>query len=235
MTNLDKTQIRNLEVINSNLSFFQIPQKSRILLISPNLFDYLFWKKSFPKSQFIISNFKDWNIECSFSDSKLRKKIMKNNMISKGYCFDIAIAQNVFMYIEHPNQAITNILEISDKLFLQDLKYRKRSSNINGLGFDGDKSRYSFQMEDKLIHNHFTIDNKQNYYELIFKREFQGGINKYHTSEDSPIHILCMLQSKKRKIKLDNPLHFPKISLLQFLILGYLKSKKHIILDILKR
>lgn len=63
MPPMDFAQTRNLEVIAKNEIFLNRFNGEKILLLSPNIHDFLFWKKLLPNADFTISTKFDWDLE----------------------------------------------------------------------------------------------------------------------------------------------------------------------------
>lgn len=196
---MDLTQIRNLEIIAENKLFLRRFNGERILLLSPNIHDYFFWKKSLPNSNFTISTKTDWDLEHNFCDSKFANSCGQEFDQRYFKLFDITIAQNVFMYVKDPTKAVKNIESISDNLFIQDLTYRKRSASATGLGFDGDISRYSVTRDQVNHPTVYVISEIFNSSKILMQKEFEGATNQYHTKSDTPRHVMFLLELAKRK------------------------------------
>jgi hypothetical protein len=120
---MDFAQTRNLEVIAENEIFLKRFNGERILLLSPNIHDFHFWKKLLPNADFTISTKFDWDLEETVIDSRFANSYDFGFDQTEFKLFDLTIAQNVFMYIKNPTQAAKNISIISDNLFIQDIKY----------------------------------------------------------------------------------------------------------------
>jgi hypothetical protein len=140
---MNETQKLNFRAISEILESLKPYKIKRILLLSPNFSDYIFWKLRFPNVEFTISTREDWDLELGIQSSPFRKYLNSQNSDVKTKLFDLTIAQNVFMYLQRPLEVTRDISLISDYLFIQDVKYRKRSSKSDGLGSDADLSRYS--------------------------------------------------------------------------------------------
>lgn len=198
MPPMDFAQTRNLEVIAKNEIFLNRFNGEKILLLSPNIHDFLFWKKLLPNADFTISTKFDWDLEEKISDSRFANSYDFGFDQTEFKLFDLTIAQNVFMYIKNPTQAAKNISMISDNLFIQDLKYRKRSFTPTGLGLDGDISRYSITKDQV---NHPTIHILSEVFKpsrIIAQIEYEGATNEYHGESDTPRHILALLELVER-------------------------------------
>lgn len=193
---MDDTQARNLEVISQHSDLFDKFEFGKILLLSPNWHDYEFWKNLLPNARFTISTIQDWNILDNFENSKLIQKLkLKNKFENK--LFDLTIAQNVFMYLDNPTTVISNIRKISDNLFVQDLKYRKRSQVAPYFGNDGDIARYTIKGADNLFQSPLNVTEHFNS-RILFSLEYEGFPNKFHTKQKPPIHILFMMELSTR-------------------------------------
>jgi hypothetical protein len=195
---MDLTQIRNFQVITENAIFLNRFDGGKILLLSPNLHDFLFWKKLLPRAEFTILTIFDWNIENKFHKSKFANSCSSEIQHDKFKLFDLTIAQNVFMYINNPTQVSNNISSISDNLFIQDIKYRRRSSDVTGLGFDADISRYSITQGPV---NHPRVHILSEIFKpnrIIAQFEYDGATNEYHAHNDTPRHIMALLELARR-------------------------------------
>jgi hypothetical protein len=195
---MDSAQIRNFQVITENAMFLNRFDGGKVLLLSPNLHDFLFWRNLLPRAEFTISTISDWNLENNFHESKFALSCGSEFDQKKFKIFDLTIAQNVFMYIKNPTRVAKNIASISDNLYLQDIKYRRRSSATTGLGTDDDISRYSITKD---LVNHPRVHMLSEIFEsatIITQLEYEGATNDYHTSGDTPRHILALLQLAHR-------------------------------------
>lgn len=198
MLSMDSAQIRNFRVITEHSIFLNRFDGGKVLLLSPNLHDFLFWRNLLPCAEFTISTKSDWDLENNFHESKFANSCVSEFDQRKFKIFDLTIAQNVFMYIKNPTQVAKNIASISDNLFLQDIKYRRRSSALTGLGSDDDISRYSIT-RDRV--NHPTVHMLSEIFEtdtIITQLEYEGATNEYHTTSDTPRHIIALLQLAHR-------------------------------------
>ncbi len=193
---MDATQARNLRVIAQHSNLFDKFKFGKILLLSPNWHDYDFWKNLLPNARFTISTIRDWNIKYNFENSKLSQHLKYEKQL-QNKLFDLTIAQNVFMYLDEPIGVIQNISKVSDNLFIQDLKYRKRSNVAPYFGKDGDIARYSTIDSDNLIQPTFNF---AQYFSsnILFSREYRGSPNNFHTNQKPPIHILIMMELASR-------------------------------------
>ncbi|WP_426829349.1 hypothetical protein [Candidatus Planktophila dulcis] len=223
---MDTTQYRNHEVIKQNHDLFIEFEQGKILLLSPNLTDFIFWKKLLPNATFTISTIHDWNIKNTFENSKLCRFLKPQKNLKENKTFDLTIAQNVFMYIEEPVVSISNIADISDKLFIQDLKYRKRSKYSPYFGRDGDTTRYSTENSGNLIQSPYDLAEVFNKDVMTFQLEFIGAGNDFHTKENPPIHILAMMKLNSRSTYSEFRESYSKFSILRLRVINSLKAVK---------
>ncbi|CAN2242126.1 hypothetical protein MCEPE89_01005 [Candidatus Planktophila dulcis] len=223
---VDTTQYRNHEVIKQNHDLFIEFEQGKILLLSPNLTDFIFWKKLLPNATFTISTIHDWNIKNTFENSKLCRFLKPQKNLKENKTFDLTIAQNVFMYIEEPVVSISNIADISDKLFIQDLKYRKRSKYSPYFGRDGDTTRYSTENSGNLIQSPYDLAEVFNKDVMTFQLEFIGAGNDFHTKENPPIHILAMMKLNSRSTYSEFRESYSKFSILRLRVINSLKAVK---------
>ena len=223
---VDTTQYRNLEVIKQNHDLFHEFERSKILLLSPNLTDFIFWKNLLPNATFTISTIHDWNVKNIFKNSKLCRFLKPQKNLKENKIFDLTIAQNVFMYVEEPVVSINNIAEISDKLFIQDLKYRKRSKCSPYFGGDGDTTRYSTENSGNLIQSPYNLAEVFNTNDMTFQLEFIGASNNFHTKENPPMHILAMIKLNSRSTYSEFRESYSKFSILRLRIIYSLKAVK---------
>ena len=195
---MSKTQKKNLENISHN--FFELNRfrNARILLISPNIADYRFWKKMMPGADVRVSTKNLWDLNQKFENSLLYLKLSPVELDNRSKVFDLVIAQNVFMYLANGEDATRNIAEISDYLFLQDITYRRRSMSDLGYGFDGDVSRYALYPQSNSIQQPILISSIVNNCSILFQHEYEGYPNQYHSNRDSPIHFLILLKLASR-------------------------------------
>ena len=197
---LSKNQAQEINFleIKKHINVFAQFKNARILLISPNLNDYFFWKRNLPSAKFTISTIKSWNITSDFGISLLSKYSIFNDGAEEVY-FDLCIAQNVFMYLSKPELAFLHISQISNNLYIQDLKFRIRSTLTTGLGRDGDFSRYAiFGSEPIYTLPVHTISELIQNGEIVFQEEFEGDLNVFHTLERPPIHVHALIRFKNR-------------------------------------
>lgn len=223
---VDTTQYRNHLVIKQNFNFFHEFEQSKILLLSPNLADYIFWKNLLPNARFTISTIHEWNIENVFENSKLRRFLKPRKNLDENKLFDLTIAQNVFMYIKEPLVSINHVAKISDKLFIQDLKYRKRSKFSPYFGGDGDTSRYSTENSGNLNQSPYNLAGTFNKNVMSFQLEFIGEGNGFHTKIDPPIHILALIELNSRVSYSEFREMYSKFSVLRLRIIHALKLAK---------
>ncbi len=222
---MDLAQIRNLEVIAEDELFFRRFNGGRILLLSPNIHDFFFWKKSLPNSNFTISTKSDWDLEYNFCDSKFANSCCPEFDQKQLKLFDLAIAQNVFMYVQDPTKAVRNIGSISNNLFIQDITYRKRSATATGLGSDGDISRYSItqdQVNHPTVH---VISEVFNSSRILMLKEYEGATNQYHAKGDSPRHVMVFLEIAKRKSYAPISQMYSRKSILKLLLNNYTSAR----------
>jgi len=218
---MDLTQIRNLEILAENELFFRRFNGGRILLLSPNIHDFFFWRKSLPNSNFTISTKTDWDLEHNFYDSKFANSCGPEFDQGLLKLFDLTIAQNVFMYVKDPAKAVKNIELISDNLFVQDIKYRKRSASATGLGSDGDISRYSIAQDQVNHPNVYVISEIVNSGKILIQKEYEGAINKYHTKSDTPRHVIFFVELAKRKSYAPISRFYSRRSILRLILNNY--------------
>ena len=223
---MDSTQYRNHLIIKQNYNLFHEFRQSKILLLSPNLADYIFWKSLLPTARFTISTIQEWNIENVFEDSKLWRFLKPRKNIDENKLFDLTIAQNVFMYIKKPLVTINHIAKISDNLFIQDLKYRKRSKLSPYFGGDGDKSRYSTKNSGNLNQSPYNLADNFSKNVMKFQLEFIGERNGFHTKLDPPIHILALIKINSRTSYSEFREIYSKFSVLRLRIIDTLKQAK---------
>lgn len=223
---VDRTQYRNLEVIKQNSEVFHGFEQSKILLLSPNINDLIFWKSLLPNATFTISTIHDWNVNNIFENSKLCRFLKPRKNLDKNKLFDLTIAQNVFMYIEEPVVSINNIAKISDKLFIQDLKYRKRGKFSPYFGEDGDTTRYSTENSGNLIQSPYNLAEVFNTNDMTFQLEFIGASNNFHTKVSPPIHMLAMIRLNSRSTYSEFRESYSKFSILRLRIIYSLKAMK---------
>jgi hypothetical protein len=195
---MSKTQKNNLENILHNFSELNRFRNARILLISPNLADYRFWKKMMPSADVIVSTKNLWDLNKKFGNSLLFLKLSPKEFDNHSKVFDLVIAQNVFMYLANGEDATKNIAEISDYLFLQDITYRRRNMSDNGYGLDGDVSRYALYPQSNAIQKPIQISSIVNNCSILFQYEYEGYPNQYHSNQDLPIHFLILLKLASR-------------------------------------
>jgi len=197
---MDLTQEKNLIEIFNNRAIFSQFEFAHILLISPNIQDYRFWKKLLPRAKFTVSNHKMWDLNTEFKNSLLSKFLRFNKYSNPGNIFDLAIAQNVFMYLPIPNMSASNIGEVCAHLFIQDLTYRKRSDKSE-FGDDLDISRYAItpitkqNLQTHLLLRVFSMG------AILFEKTYEGKANRYHSPDDPPIHLLAMIKFKSSDTK----------------------------------
>lgn len=130
------------------------------------------------------------------------------------------------MYIKEPIESIIHIAEISDKLFIQDLKYRKRSKFPPHFGEDGDTTRYSTENSGSLNQSPFNLAEAFNVDVMRFQLEFTGECNKFHTEVNPPIHILAMIELNSRINYSEFRETYSKFSILRLRIIHALKVVK---------
>ena len=193
---MDDTQARNLKEIFENREVLRNFENANILLLSPNLQDYKFWKRLFPKAKFTIATFKNWDLNIPFNNSALVKLLGVDRKSKTSAIFDLAIAQNVFMMLPNPQIPAQNIADICDNLFFQDLVYRKRSISPDGYGNDFDKSRFATKLSNNKISGTHQISTVFKIGEILFQKEYNGAPNEFHSKNDLPIHILALIKFK---------------------------------------
>lgn len=200
---MDNTQARNLEEIFENREVLRNFEYADILLLSPNLQDYKFWKRLFPKAKFTVATFKNWDLNMPFNNSALIKLLGVDRKSKTSAIFDLAIAQNVFMMLPNPEIPAQNISDICDNLFIQDLVYRRRSGSPDGYGDDFDKSRFATVLSNDKISGTHQISKVFKIGDILFQKEYKGAPNKFHSENDLPIHILVLIkfQSSVQKVK----------------------------------
>jgi hypothetical protein len=223
---VDTTQYRNHEVIKQNYYLFHEFEQSKILLLSPNFTDLIFWKNLLPNATFTVSTIHDWNLKEDFENSKLRRLLKPQKDLDKNKLFDLTIAQNVFMYIDEPAISINNITEISDNLFIQDLKYRKRSKVSPYFGEDGDTTRYSFENSGNLIQSPYDLAEIFDANVMTFRLEYIGAGNSFHTKMNPPIHILAMMRLNSRYTYSEFRESYSKLSIIRLRVTHSLKIVK---------
>jgi hypothetical protein len=195
---MEITQEQNLSEIVNNKEIFSHFKFAHILLISPNFRDYCFWKELLPRAKFTVSNHKTWDLNTEFKNSLLSKFLRCNRYSNPENIFDLAIAQNVFMYLPVPNVSANNIGKVCTHLFIQDLTYRKRSEKSE-FGDDLDVSRYGIElgMKDN-PQTHLLVD-VFSMGVVLFEKMYEGRANRYHGPDDPPIHLLAMIKFKNSK------------------------------------
>ena len=223
---VDTTQRRNLKIIEQNCNQLSEFNQGKILLISPNYSDFVFWKNHMPSAEFTISTIHDWNLENVFKNSRLQRWLKPGQQMQSHKLFDLTIAQNVFMYLKEPFSSINHIASISDNLFIQDLKYRKRSKNKSNLGDDGDVTRYSVGKLGNLNQNPIDLTEILNTDAIKFHLEYSGEINDFHTKGDPPVHILAVIKLNSRSEYAEIRKFYPKFTILRFHIIQLLKNVK---------
>lgn len=130
------------------------------------------------------------------------------------------------MYIKEPLESIKNIAKISDQLFIQDLKYRKRSKFSPFFGQDGDKTRYSTGNTGNLNQSPLNLAEFFNGNVIRFQLEFTGEVNEFHTKVNPPIHILAMFELNSRSNYSEFSETYSKLSILRLYIIHGLKIVK---------
>lgn len=223
---MDTTQLRNLKIIEQNYNQLSEFNQGKILLISPNYADFVFWKNQLPGAEFTISTIHDWNLENVFENSRFQRLLKPGQQMHSHKLFDLTIAQNVFMYLKEPFSSINHIASISDYLFIQDLKYRKRSKNKSNLGDDGDVTRYSIGKSGNLNQNPIDLAEILNTDAIKFHLEYSGEINNFHTKGDPPIHILAVIKLNSRSKYAEIRKIYSKFTILRFHIIQLLKNVK---------
>ncbi len=193
---MHKVQRRNLQIIGEHISILKQYEDGKILLLSPNFFDFRFWKINMPRAHFTVSSIHDWNLNFEFRTSKLKKLLCVTRRKSKHRLFDLVIAQNVFMYLSKPEKSLGYIANISNSLLIQDLKYRKRSSLPQFFGTDGDVSRYCIYDTGKITQPSHKIGLILDTHEIDFQLEYEGEGNEFHDMFDPPLHILVLVKFK---------------------------------------
>lgn len=185
---LDKATLQNISSINlaevkqavDGLASSH-PDIRKVLLISPVVEDYLFFKKSFPQFELFITLIGDWNLN-------------ERCPLPLGH-FDLAIASNVLMYARHPQRWIDHVLEVSDYFCVQDLIYRKRSAQPPFLGTDTDTIRYCNSRENIASPFPAAFDLSSIRQQMHHFKAYQGGNNEFHQGSDTPVHFVAIFES----------------------------------------
>lgn len=220
---MDITQEKNLIEIFNNRAIFSQFEFAHILLISPNIQDYRFWKKLLPCATFTVSNHKMWDLNIEFKYSWLSKFLRCNKYSNSDYIFDLAIAQNVFMYLPIPNTSAKNIGEVCAHLFIQDLTYRKRNDKSE-FGDDLDISRYAINPSAEENPKTHLLSSVFSMGVILFEKMYEGGFNRYHSPDDPPIHLLAMIKFKSSDSKYSYSRIYSIFSII-FLTVGAAKNK----------
>jgi hypothetical protein len=195
---VDEVQRRNLQIMTEHISILRDIEVEKVLLLSPNLYDYRFWKSNIPCARFTVSTIRDWNLDFDFNASKLKKRLLFSKCLNSHKIFDLVIAQNVFMYLGDPEKSIQHISKISNYLLFQDLKFRKRSLHSPYFGEDGDQSRYSIYTTSTMHQHTHKLGLILEAKNIVFQLEYEGEGNEFHLNSDPPIHLLALVKFKSK-------------------------------------
>jgi hypothetical protein len=102
--------------------------------------------------------------------------------------FDLLVAANVFMYGRDPALWFRHVLAGCRYLLLLDLIRRRRSEG-NEFGTDGDCSRYAVGGEHPRVEHHFDLNTLGD--RLLGYRTFNGGANAF---DDEPLHVVALIR-----------------------------------------
>ncbi len=179
--------------INTLLNKLERKKINTILLNSPSWHDVQFWKQILPSADIYVLNKRLWDLSNTFSKSK----IVKFRLMKPKQTFDLVVLQNVLMYSKDPAMWLQNLAEVSKYVLVQDLRYRIRSKSENGLGEDGDVSRFCISLEpvvDLQADYLYCLDQITSMEKVMGFNLYEGGLNEYHSREFPPIHIAWIIK-----------------------------------------
>ena len=178
----------NYSEIKSLLNVIEREKINTILLNSPSWHDIQFWTLIAPSAEIYVLNKRLWDLSNIFSKSKIVKlKLMKPKQT-----FDLVVLQNVLMYSKNPTLWLKNLAEVAKYVLVQDLRYRIRSKSEDGLGGDGDVSRFCLTLEQGVnlqSSNLYCLDQLTSKDKVLGFKLYEGGVNEYHSTQTPPIHI----------------------------------------------
>jgi hypothetical protein len=102
--------------------------------------------------------------------------------------FDLLVAANVFMYSPDPARWFRNVLASCKYFLLLDVVRRRRSEN-NEFGTDGDRMRYAVGDAPTRTATQFDLGVLGD--RLLGYRTYYGGANAH---DDKPLHVLALLR-----------------------------------------
>jgi hypothetical protein len=147
-----------------------------LLLLSPSLDDVAFVRREFRKSRLFVATRNTWDL---------------NRPFPAGGRVDLVIASNVFHYSPDPKLWFAHVLGMTRYFVLQDLIFRRRSTEPEGLGKDGDSMRYTLSSRSVASPFASAFDLSALAPSIEFFLEFEGGRNEHHEPPLAPPRHYC--------------------------------------------